>query len=106
MKNPGLGLKDDRYTNMMALCHEHHMFITAVGGGQETWAKKFFWGCDYSQVVAFVAMQREWEEERGWARRIEDISLDSVDSDDAFAVLLAYTQRDVFKGTEFGGEDG
>ncbi len=103
MVNPGKSLKDDRYENVMGLCHEHHMQIDNTPNWSKVrWAEKYFWGSTYREVADYVAMVRRLEEAGRPPEGIWDVSLIDVPNDGgAFAVIKAYAER-MEKPYDFG----
>jgi len=99
MVNPGRGMKDDSYENVMGLCHEHHMQIENTPNWSKVrWAATYFWGSTYAAVADYVAMVRRLEEQGNPAKGIWDISLADVPSTGgAFDVMMAYVHRDMFR---------
>ena len=101
VKNPGRGLKDDSYTNVMGLCHDHHMEIDGLG--KQTWAKKHFLGCNYEQVAEYTAMMRGLEEQ-GRQTSIANLSFMDVPSEGVFELLRRYA-ADAFGKWKNLGDD-
>ena len=106
MVNPGRGLKDDSYENMMGLCHEHHMQVENTPNWSKTrWASEYFWGSTYRDVADYVAMVRRFER-AGKPTGIEEISLSDVPSDGgAFRLMLAYAERGIYRATMLTKEE-
>ena len=97
MVNPGRGVKEESYENVMGLCHEHHMQIDNTPNWSKVrWAAEYFWGCTYRQVADYVAMVRGFER-AGKPTDIMKISIIDVPSTgEAFEVMRAFAERDIY----------